>query len=367
MSTSFWDSLPRPIIALAPMADVTDVAFRRVIAKYGKPDVMWTEFVSVEGLTHPMGREKLLLDLAYDEIERPIVAQVFGADPEKFYEVARLCVELGFDGIDINMGCPVDSINRQRAGTDLIKNPSLAQEIVRATKQGVVDAVFNCHPGHDPGSRSVPIPVSVKTRAGYSQPSIETWIPQLLETEPAALILHARTKKEMSKVPAPWERIKQAREIRDAMGSTTLLIGNGDVENVGQAFARVEETGADGAMIGRGFFGNPWLCADLRAEREAWLTAKKAPGTFLNPKNVPGSLEDPREKLPWAERLRVLIEHAQLFEELIMPQKPFAVMRKHFGSYVSGFDGAKELRIQLMVAESASELEKILRDAGYPA
>jgi len=341
MSKNFWLELQKPIIAQAPMADVTDAAFRQLIAKYGKPDVMWTEFVSVEGLTHSVGRTKLIFDLKYNQAERPIVAQVFGADPEKFYEVAKFCVELGFDGVDVNFGCPVAIINKQRAGTDLIRNPELAQEIIRATMRGVADAESD-------------IPVSVKTRTGYNSPSVETWIPQLLETKPAALILHARTRKEMSKVPAPWERIKLAREIRDSLGSDTLVIGNGDVNNLTEAFARVEETGVDGVMIGRGFFGKPWLCSNLNEAREAW---KQKDFEKL------GQLATVREGLDLHERLVILLEHAQLFEELVMPHKPFSVMRKHFGSYVSGFAGAKDLRSKMMSAEGSKELKQIIEDS----
>ena len=180
---NFWEKLNKPIFVLAPMADVTDAAFRRIIAKYGKPDVFWTEFVSADGLTlaPEEGRKKLLRDLEYSESERPIVAQFFTSNPENMKKAAELAVELGFDGIDINMGCPDKSVEKQKAGAALIKNPKLAREIIRAAKAGA-------------GS----LPVSVKTRLGYNKDELETWLPELLAEEPAVVTIHARTRKEMS-------------------------------------------------------------------------------------------------------------------------------------------------------------------------
>jgi len=298
-------------MALAPLADVTDAAFRRLIAKYGKPDVMFTEFVSADGLLSP-GREVLMKDLIFTESERPIVAQFFTSKPEKMREVAKLARELGFDGIDINMGCPDKSVEKQGSGASLIKNPELAQELIRAAKEGAGD-----------------LPISVKTRIGYNHDETEEWIGQLLKAEPAVITIHARTRKEMSKVPANWGAVKRAVAV--AKGSGTLILGNGDVMNKEEAIKRIEETGADGVMIGRGIFGNPWLF-----------------GT-----GGPTSIE---------QKLNVLIEHTKLFEELLGETKNFAVMKKHYKAYVNGFDGAKELRIQLMETHTASEVEKIITD-----
>lgn len=296
------------------MADVTDVAFRRIIAKYGKPDVTWTEFVSADGLMSE-GREVLKKDLEFTEGERPIVAQLFSGHPEKMEGAARLCRELGFDGIDINMGCPDKSIEKQGAGAAMIKNPQLAKEIIRAAKRGA---------GGADG-----IPVSVKTRVGYNRNEIDTWIPALLEEDIVVLTIHARTRKEMSKVPAHWEDVRRVVEIRDRMGKDTLIFGNGDVTDVADARLRVAQTGADGAMIGRGIFGNPWLFAE------------KTP-----------TLE---------EKLLVMVEHTKLFEELLSGIKSFALMKKHYKAYVNGFDGAKELRLELMECENASEVEAIVK------
>jgi nifR3 family TIM-barrel protein len=312
---NFWGQLKKPFFALAPMADVTDAAFRCIIAKYGKPDVLWTEFVSADGLVlaPPKGRERLLKDLIYTPSERPIVAQFFTADPEHMKLAAAEAVGLGFDGVDINMGCPDRSVEKQHAGAALMKDPSLAQEIIAAAKEGA-------------GAT----PVSVKTRLGYNRNELDSWLPALLETEPAAITIHARTRKEMSAVPAHWEEIKRAVELRDAAGSRTLIIGNGDVASLEDAKAKADFSGADGVMFGRAIFGNPWLFD--RSKKE--VSAK--------------------------EKLRVLVEHTKLFEELFGGVKNFSVMKKHYKSYVNGFEGAKELRIRLMEAENGREVESIV-------
>ena len=309
---NFWKELKKPIMVLAPMADVTDCVFREIINKYGKPDVFWTEFVSVDGLCSP-GKERLLIDLKYDKAEHPIVAQIFGSQPENFEKVAKMLVEMGFDGIDINMGCPVKKVLNQNSCSALIRTPELAKEIILATKRGAGN-----------------IPVSVKTRIGFSKVELETWIPAILETSPAVLTVHLRTVKEMSLVPAHWELMKRVVEIRDEMKSDTLIFGNGDVLDLKDAQLKVAETGCDGIMLGRAIFGNPWL-----------FTGK-----------VP-TLE---------EKLKVMIEHTKLFEKVLSPHKNFALMKKHYKAYVNNFDGAKELRVKLMEAENATEIENITND-----
>jgi len=310
MQKGFWKDLKKPFFALAPMADVTDFAFREIIAKYGKPDVLWTEFVSADGLAHKEAREKLLIDFKYRERQRPIVAQIFGANPENISTAAALVRELGFDGIDINMGCPDRTIEKQGAGAALMKNPKLAQEIIFAAKEGAKD-----------------LPVSVKTRVGYNKDETETWIPTLLETGLAALTVHARTRQDMSKVPAQWGRID--RVVALAKGTGTLIIGNGDVLDMEDAEAKAHATGADGVMFGRAIFGNPWLFN-------------------LNKKEI--TTED---------KLRVMVEHTKLFEKELGTRKNFAIMKKHYKAYVNGFDGAKELRTKLMEAKDTNEVERI--------
>src|SRR3989344_6534872 len=179
MIKGFWKQLKRPFFVLAPMANVTDAAFRQIIAKYGKPDVLWTEFVSTDALCSDAGRKNALADLWFDPSQRPIVAQIFGSKPDNFYKSAQLIQALGFDGIDLNMGCPDKGIEKSGAGARLIKEPKLAQEIIRATIKG-----------------AGPLPVSVKTRLGYSSDNLEEWLKYLLETGPAAITIHARTRKE---------------------------------------------------------------------------------------------------------------------------------------------------------------------------
>lgn len=323
---SFWQQLKKPFFVLAPMADVTDASFRRMIAKYsahergdgtvGGPDVMWTEFVSADGLIRATeeGKQKLLADLIYSEEERPIVAQLFSSTPEYMEQAARLCAELGFDGIDINMGCPDKGIEKQGCGSAMIKNPQSAKAVIEAAMRGAQG-----------------LPVSVKTRLGYNKDELEEWLPFLLASSPAAITLHARTRKEMSKVPARWERVARAVEIRDELGSDTLIIGNGDALSLRDAEEKAEATGADGIMLGRSIFGNPWL---FHPEKDL--------------SNV--SLE---------ERFSAVLEHTKLFEELL-PHKSFALMKKHYKAYINDFNGAKELRNELMELASSEKMPEIL-------
>ncbi len=347
---NFWKNLRKPgllrdmpFFALAPMADVTDAAFRQIIAKYGKPNVMWTEFVSADGLcrANEEGKKKLLKDLEYSEIERPIVAQIFSGRPEYIEGAAKIVLDLGFDGLDINMGCPDKTIEKQCAGAALIKNPKLAKEIIQAAKRGVENK----------------IPISVKTRVGFNKLEIEEWIPALLEENIAALTIHARTRKEMSKVLANWNYIKRAVEIRNDMKVDTLIIGNGDVKNIEEGIKRAEETGCDGVMIGRGIFGNPWLFEgmsfgeDRKPRLAADARSPSADGRTYSTKDIPVE-----------QKLKVMVEHTKIFEEKLTGYKNFAIMKKHFKAYVDGFEGAKDLRIKLMETDNASQVEAVADD-----
>ncbi len=332
---TFWDSLSKPFFVLAPLANVTDAAFRRVIAKYSKPagpHVFWTEFVSADGLCRAgeEGRQKLMRDLVYTEAERPIVAQFFTSTPEYMEKAAALAQELGFDGIDINMGCPDKTIEKQGAGAKLILTPDRAKELVAAAKRGAPK-----------------LPVSVKTRLGYNKDILEEWLPKILSAEPAALTLHARTRKEMSKVAAHWDRVKRAVEIRDELGSKTLIIGNGDVKDLDDARTKAAESGADGVMLGRAIFGRPWLFAATESVQEKVLGSASGLNQTI---------------FSTTFRLRVLVEHTKLFEDLLGDIKSFAIMKKHFKAYVEGFDGAKELRMQLMEATNAEEVERLVEE-----
>lgn len=328
----FWQKLidekiskGETLSVVAPMADVTDVAFRTMIARYSKPtgpDVMWTEFVSANGLCSP-GREVLKRDLEFSDIERPIVAQLFTAEPEKMREAAKLCRDLGFDGIDINMGCPDKSIEKQNSGAAHMRDWRNAQKVIRAAQEGAGD-----------------IPVSVKTRLGFNTIEYKEWLPKILECNIPVLIVHLRSRKEMSKVPAHWELmpevVKLVREITgEVKNGGTLVIGNGDVLSVKDGKKKAKASGCDGVMIGRGIFGIPWFFAEeMRNERG--INAEK-------------TLD---------ERLKILIEHTKLFEEKLGDIKNFAIMKKHYKAYIHGFDGAKELRVELMGCENASEVEE---------
>lgn len=354
---SFWQQLPRPIIAVAPMADVTDAAFRRLIAKYsahqradgttGGPDVMWTEFVAADGLVRATeeGKQKLMADLIYSEEERPIVAQLFTSNEAHMEYAARLCLELGFDGVDINMGCPDRSIERQGCGSAMIKTPDVAAAIVAAAKRGAKS---------DDGG----IPVSVKTRLGYYTDEVETWIPAILATNPAALTVHARTRKEMSKVPARWERVARVVEIRDALGVDTRILGNGDVLTLEDAHHKITATGADGAMIGRALFGNPWFFHPTK-RLPIRLTALPTSGVDRESIIAHDTTDTAFEYVTIKERLEVLVEHSYLFVELL-PHKNFAVMKKHYKAYVNGWHGAADLRHTLMEQPDPAAVEAVV-------
>lgn len=317
---NFWQQLPKPFFVMAPMADVTDPAFRALVAKKGAPSVSWTEFVSADGLYHtreiakmPDSENPLMRDLQFSEAERPIVAQIFSSKPEMIAYAAKLVEELGFDGVDINMGCPDRSIEKQGAGACLIKTPGLAVELIATAKAATT------------------LPVSVKTRVGYNTEVLDTWLPMLIKAEPAAITLHLRTRKEMSLVPAHWELMTRAVAIRNALGSAIPLLGNGDVTDLEDAKQKITATGCDGVMIGRGMFGNPWV--------------------FSRSGNEPGASLD--------EKLEALSELAYAFEAL-KPAKHFAILKKHIKAFVTGFDGAAELRHKLMETQSAAELKQVI-------
>ncbi len=320
---NFWQKLNKPFFCLAPMADVTDYAFRQIIAKYsrhgkinGGPDVFWTEFVSADGLAHPEARKKLIIDLKFSKNEHPIVAQIFGSNPKNIKNAVKLCAKLGFDGIDINMGCPDRSIEKQRSGAASMRDPKLAIDIIRAAKEGAGN-----------------LPVSVKTRIGYNKNEIDTWIPELLKEDIVALTVHLRTRKEMSLVPAHWDLMPKIVELRNKINKNILIIGNGDVVDLTDAKEKIKKYGCDGVMIGRGIFGNPWL---FDGKRKTTPTIK--------------------------EKLKVLIEHTKLFEKKLGKEKNFAIMKKHYKAYCNGFDGAKELRVKLMEAENAKQIEKLINE-----
>jgi tRNA-dihydrouridine synthase len=324
MKSNFWQELARPIICLAPMEDVTDTVYREIVLGLSDPrylQVMFAEFAATDGLCHEEGRPRVAERLRVNASERrllremnvKLVAQIWGTRPENFRQTARwICEEMEFDGIDINMGCPVRKIVRQGGCSALIDDAPLAKEIVLATKEA---------------SR---VPVSVKTRTGLKEVVTESWIGHLLETEPAAITLHGRTQKEMSKAPADWLEIAKAVSLRDEHGSATRIIGNGDVLTIGDALVKFESFGVDGVMIGRGAIHDPWL------------------------------FNHPSPEMPLERRLEVMWRHACLYVQTWGSRRNFANLRKFFKIYVSGFPGASGLRARLMTAGSLDDLREIL-------
>lgn len=325
MKNDLWKKIVKrkPFFCLAPMADVTDAPFRQIIAKYsrhgktgGGPDIFWTEFVSADGLASSEGRKKLINNIRFSKKEKPIIAQVFGSKPENIEIACRLISKLGFDGIDLNMGCPERKIEKQGAGSAMIKSPSLAREVIRAAIRGAEG-----------------LPVSLKTRIGYNKIEYKEWLSEILKEDISALTIHLRTRKELSDVPAHWELAKEIVNFIRGQKKDLVIIGNGDIDSLEEGILKAKESGFDGIMVGRGIFGNPWL-----------FDSKKK--------------EAPTIK----EKLKVLVEHMKLFEKLMKGQKSFAVMKKHFKVYVNGFLGAKELRNKLMTTNNSKEVVKIVKD-----
>jgi nifR3 family TIM-barrel protein len=311
---NFWIALNKPIFILAPMEDVTDTVLRQVIARYGKPAVFFTEFTNVEGM-FSKGERLVNQRLRYTEAERPLVAQIWGTHPENFFKAAKKLIDMGFDGIDLNMGCPASGVAQKGACSGLINNRPLAKEIIDATKAGAAGI----------------IPVSIKTRLGFRTTDFE-WINFVLEQKPDVLTVHARTVAEMSKVPAHWDKLKIVVDMRNTLQSTTLIIGNGDLKSLGDAKQKVAEAGADGAMIGRGIFENPYLFS------EHVILSDKTP----------------------QEKMHLLLEHMQLWQDTWGNTKHFPTLRKFFKVYANGFPGAQELRMQLMETQNAEETERIV-------
>lgn len=306
------------------MADVTDIAFRQNIARWsrhgergGGPDIFFTEFVSADGLHSEKGRPNLIKNLLqFDaKIERPIVAQIFGAKPDRIYATVKIIKKLKFNGVDINMGCPDKKVEKQGAGAALIKSPKLAREIIRAAQEAAGD-----------------MPVSVKTRIGYNKDILEEWMGELLEEKLAALTIHARTRKEMSNVPADWAAIKRA--VKLARNHQTLIVGNGDVYSIQDGLNKARESGADGVMVGRGVFGRPWFF-----------------DKNFNETNITPMM-----------RVKALIDHLNLFEAMLVDIKNYAIMKKHFKAYIGDFKSSKDLRIKLMNTKSVREARIILEN-----
>jgi tRNA-dihydrouridine synthase len=367
---NFWTSLPKPIIGLAPMDGVTDAAFRLVVATQGAADVSVTEFTNVGDICR--GPDRMMSSLLYAECERPVVAQLYGKDPDLFYQAAHIVCELGFDGLDINMGCPSKNVASSGSGAGLIRTPDVAHAILRAARQGVLDwsngrtvadagikaARAELIHAMNTGRSGMPVvprrelPVSVKTRLGYDTVIVERWISRLLDARPAAITVHGRTLEQMYRGEADWSAIARAVEL--AKGTGTWLLGNGDLHSMQDVVRRVRETGVHGVLVGRGTLGSPWLFQTKETARAAAAQMFKSE-RGREPLSSLSIMKDP------ADRFRVMIEHARHFEA-IFGQTQFPRMRKHLGWYCKGFPHAASLRASMVRASSVRDVERILEE-----
>lgn len=356
MDNNFWQKLKKPFVGMSPMDGYTDFAFRQITVKYGQPDVMFTEFVAVDALVRFI--DKAIEGLKHSKNERPIVAQLFGIEPELFYFSAQMIAALGFDGVDINMGCPAKKIALRGAGAGLIQTPDLAAQIIEATKRGIQDyakdglnktflgewpvhlsskqkkCLFNFVEKYENESKDTlrpEIPVSIKTRTGHDSHITEEWIKHIASQNVAAISIHGRTLKQAYAGQASWEEIAKAAKVIRSISPETVVIGNGDIQDRDHALEMAERYGVDGVLIGRAAVGNPWV--------------------FIARAN--------RSKISWEEKKKIILEHARLFEENKSPQA-FKAFRKILLSYFKAFEGAKDMRKELVQTTSAKEVEKIL-------
>ncbi|OJG09443.1 dihydrouridine synthase [Enterococcus aquimarinus] len=311
--TNFWAELPKPFFILAPMEDVTDVVFRHVVKEAGAPDVFFTEFANSDSFCHPEGKDSLRGRLTFTEDEQPIVGHIWGDNPTFFREMSIGLAQLGFKGVDINMGCPVPNVAGRGKGSGLILRPEVAAELIAAAKAGG-------------------LPVSVKTRIGYTEMAeMEAWITHLLKQDIANLSIHLRTRKEMSKVPAHWDIIPQIMALRDQIAPQTLITINGDIPDRQTGLELAEKYSVDGIMIGRGIFKNPF--AFEKEPREH--TSEELLGL-----------------------LRLQLDLQDQYSEMI--PRSIVGLHRFFKIYVKGFSGASDLRVKLMQTKSTDEVRAIL-------
>ena len=293
---------------------MTDIVFRQIVTEIGKPDVLFTEFTPCEGFVSK-GRARVEENFLFTPEQKPIVAQIWGTKPEQFYLVAKELSTRGFAGIDINMGCPERVVVKNGACSALIKNPSLAAEIIQATKEGAGE-----------------IPVSVKTRIGFSKIAISEWIGFVLRQNIACLTVHLRTTAEMSAVPAHWELMPEIMQLRNDLAPETILIGNGDIVSQTEIEEKYKQYGCDGFMVGRGIFANPWMF------------------------NKSEKMEDKTV----VDRITLYLQHIDLFEKQWQGKHNFALLKKFAKTYISNFPEASELRVKLMESKKIEELRKTL-------
>ncbi len=398
--SNFWRELPQPFFVLAPMEDVTDIAFREMFVRYSKglrvktcsgssntDLVLFTEFTPSDGLAFgdDKAQEKLRAKLSYTEAQRPIVAQIYNSNPERMRDAARLVQDLGFDGVDINMGCPVNAVVKQVSGSALIKHPELAVKLMQAVREGAPN-----------------IPLSVKTRIGYSSvDDMQDWIAKILAQKPDALTVHLRTRSQFSKVPAQWEHMKKIIKMRDEISPDTIIIGNGDVQSVMHGKELAKQYGCEGIMVGRAAFGTPDFfshakekqtntnffnktfdldqsnhnhtqamstllrsgqqSSDLGSLTEQTQETSSKPKSCGDPSYDVIALSDALSQRD--KKIKMLIEHIELFDKLLLKpgHKGYHVMKKHYKAYINGWSGAKELRVKLMHTNNPQEAIKLLQ------
>ncbi|MDN4525114.1 tRNA dihydrouridine synthase [Fictibacillus fluitans] len=313
MKDNFWRELPRPFFILAPMEEVTDVVFRHVVSEAARPDVFFTEFTNSDSYCHPQGIQSVKGRLTFTEDEQPMVAHIWGDSPENFRKMSIGMAEMGFQGIDINMGCPVPNVTQNGKGSGLIRRPDVAAELIQAAKAGG-------------------LPVSVKTRLGFTEvDEWKEWLTHILKQDIVNLSIHLRTTKEMSKVDAHWELIPEIKKLRDEVAPDTLLTINGDIPDRQTGLKLVEEYGVDGVMIGRGIFHNPFAF-----EKEPKEHSSK----------------------DLLDLLRLHLDLLDKYSELEL--RPFTAIHRFFKIYVKGFRGAGELRNQLFQTKSTGEVRVLL-------
>lgn len=315
MKQNFWKQLPKPFFALAPMEDVTDVIFRHVIAKAARPDVFFTEFTNTKSFNNAEGKESMRGRLMFTKDEGPIVAHVWGDNPQDFKEMAIGVAEMGFDGIDLNMGCPAPNVFKHGRGAGLILRPDVAAEIIQASKAGN-------------------IPVSVKTRLGHAKvDEYKEWISHLLKQDIANLSIHLRTKVEMSKADAHWELIPDILKLRDEIAPDTSITINGDIMDYAMGMELASKYDVDGIMIGRGIFHNPFAF-----EKEA-------------------KHHSPQEHLDLFKDHLELYKHFTAIEPKL--SKP---LHRFFKIYIRDFKGAHDLRVDLMATKTIEDIEEVLHN-----
>jgi len=343
-TNTFWSELPKPFLALAPMDGVSDAPFRVIQAKIGSPAYTVTEFTSVEGIR--AGALRLLEDLRFDpSVEKIAIAQLFGADPAAFRGAAAVSAALGFDGIDINMGCPAKNVTEHGAGAALIRDPDRAERIIEETFAGMriwaetgslaqfdlpenVIAAVEERRSHLPAERQTPrvLPISLKTRIGFDRNQVEEWIPVLVKHPLSAITMHGRTLRQAYTGFADWDAIATGAKIIRNAG--IIAIGNGDIASREDGLQKCATYGLDGALIGRSTFGNPWIFTGHEPTTE--------------------------------ERISTAIEHATLHWNTF-GERGYMRMRKHLLDYARGFDGATQVRTQLCRVNNLEETLAILK------